>query len=92
MGESAARASPTWLASLQEIDNETRPFLLKKTIYVVVVNPSVGTEHQAIILRTPSADFVVPDNGVLSYVLQQCKLGSIDEKSRKCLRNHWVPL
>ncbi len=73
MGESVARASPTWLASLQEIDNETRPFSLKKTIYVVVVNPSVGTERQAIILRTPSADFVAPDNGVLSYVLQQCK-------------------
>jgi len=39
----------------------------------VVVDPGVGTERRAIILRTPSADFVAPDNGVLSYVLQQWK-------------------
>ncbi len=60
----------------------------QEKIYVVIVNPSVGTERRAIILRIPSADFVAPDNGVLSYVLQQCKLGNTDEKSRKCLRNH----
>jgi len=36
----------------------------------VVVDPGVGTERRAIILRTSSADFVAPDNGVLSYVLQ----------------------
>ena len=41
------------------------------TIHVVVVDPGVGTERRAIILRTPSADFVAPDNGVLSYVIQQ---------------------
>jgi len=48
-------------------------FFPEKTIHVVVVDPGVGTERRAIILRTPSADFVAPDNGVLSYVLQQCK-------------------
>jgi len=48
-------------------------FFPKKTIHVVVVDPGVGTERRAIILRTPSADFVAPDNGVLSYILQQCK-------------------
>jgi len=48
-------------------------FFPDKTIHVVVVDPGVGTERRAIILRTPSADFVAPDNGVLSYVLQQCK-------------------
>lgn len=30
----------------------------------------MGTERRAIILRTPSADFIAPDNGVLSYVIQ----------------------
>jgi len=44
------------------------PFFPRKTIHVVVVDPGVGTERRAIILRTPSADFVAPDNGVLSYV------------------------
>ena len=46
-------------------------FFPEKTIHLVVVDPGVGTERRAIILRTPSADFVAPDNGVLSYVIQQ---------------------
>jgi S-adenosylmethionine hydrolase len=39
------------------------------TIHLVVVDPGVGTERRAIILRTPQAYFVAPDNGVLSYVI-----------------------
>ena len=46
-------------------------FFPERTIHVVVVDPGVGTERRAIILRTPLADFVAPDNGVLSYVIQQ---------------------
>jgi len=44
----------------------------QKTIHVAIVDPGVGTERRAIILRTPGADFVAPDNGVLSYVIQDC--------------------
>ena len=47
------------------------PFFPPKTIHLVVVDPGVGTSRRAIILRTPSADFVAPDNGVLSYVIQK---------------------
>ena len=43
-------------------------FFPEKTIHVVVVDPGVGTERRAIILRTPSADFVAPDNGVLRII------------------------
>jgi len=46
-------------------------FFPQKTIHLVVVDPGVGTERRAVILRTPSADFVAPDNGVLSYVIQE---------------------
>jgi len=46
-------------------------FFPEKTIHLVVVDPGVGTERRAIILRTPLADFVAPDNGVLSYVIQK---------------------
>jgi len=46
-------------------------FFPQKTIHLVVVDPGVGTERRAIILRTPSADFIAPDNGVLSYVIQE---------------------
>jgi len=45
-------------------------FFPQHTIHLVVVDPGVGTERRAIILRTPKADFVAPDNGVLSYVIQ----------------------
>ena len=39
------------------------------TIHLVVVDPGVGTMRRAIILRTPRAYFIAPDNGVLSYVV-----------------------
>ena len=41
------------------------------TIHLVVVDPGVGTERRAIILKTPSASLVAPDNGVLSYIVEQ---------------------
>jgi S-adenosyl-L-methionine hydrolase (adenosine-forming) len=40
------------------------------TVHTVVVDPGVGTQRKAIILKTPRASFVAPDNGVLSYVLE----------------------
>jgi len=55
-------------------------FFPRKTIHVVVVDPGVGTERQAIILRTPSADFVAPDNGVLSYVIQHSLAKPVGDK------------
>ncbi len=47
------------------------PFFPQKTIHLVVVDPEVGTERRAIILRTPQGDFVAPDNGVVSYAIRQ---------------------
>lgn len=41
------------------------------TIHVVVVDPGVGSNRKAIILKTPSAFFVAPDNGVLSYIIAE---------------------
>lgn len=41
----------------------------KQTVHMAVVDPGVGSERQAIILKTPSAIFVAPDNGILSYVI-----------------------
>ena len=61
-------------------------FFPKKTIHLVVVDPGVGTERRAIILRTPSADFVAPDNGVLSYVIQQFIKGRL--KGRSPFKNY----
>jgi S-adenosyl-L-methionine hydrolase (adenosine-forming) len=47
------------------------PFFPPRSVHLAVVDPGVGTARQAIILRTPRADFVAPDNGILSYVLQE---------------------
>ncbi len=41
------------------------------TIHVVVVDPGVGTSRNALLLVTPSARFLAPDNGVLSHVLKE---------------------
>jgi S-adenosylmethionine hydrolase len=46
-------------------------FFPPRTIHLVVVDPGVGTERRAVILRTPLADFVAPDNGVLSYIVRE---------------------
>lgn len=45
-------------------------FFPERTIHMIVVDPGVGTERRAIILRTPQFDFVAPDNGVLSYLIE----------------------
>ena len=39
------------------------------TIHVVVVDPGVGTSRNALLVISPRASFLAPDNGVLSYVL-----------------------
>ncbi|MFC1974551.1 S-adenosyl-l-methionine hydroxide adenosyltransferase family protein [Chloroflexota bacterium] len=53
-------------------------FFPQKTIHMVIVDPGVGTERRAIILRTPMADFVAPDNGVLSYIVQDFLAKPVD--------------
>ena len=71
-------------ARLVDISHEIKPqnvaegaFVLGKTyryfpqgtIHLAVVDPGVGTNRRAIILRTPQAFFVAPDNGLLAGVL-----------------------
>lgn len=41
------------------------------TVHVAVVDPGVGTSRNAVLLTTPSARFLAPDNGVLSYILEE---------------------
>jgi S-adenosylmethionine hydrolase len=51
----------------------------KQTIHVAIVDPGVGSERQGIILKTPSAIFVAPDNGILSYIIDD--LFSVESRS-----------
>ena len=43
----------------------------KGAIHVVVVDPGVGTSRRPILLSTPTAHFLAPDNGVLSHILSE---------------------
>ncbi len=49
----------------------------KGTIHVIVVDPGVGSERQAIVCQTDRAFFVCPNNGVLSYLLQNIEAEDI---------------
>jgi len=40
-----------------------------QTVHMAIVDPGVGSERQGIILKTSSAFFVAPDNGILSYII-----------------------
>lgn len=56
----------------------------KQTVHVAIVDPGVGSERRGIILKTPSAIFVAPDNGILSYVIDDLfsvESGSVVEQS-----------
>ena len=55
----------------------------KQTIHIAIVDPGVGSERQGIILKTASAFFVAPDNGILSYIVDD--LFPIESRS---LTNH----
>lgn len=40
-------------------------------IHLAIVDPGVGSQRKAIILKTPKAFFVAPDNGILSYIIDE---------------------
>lgn len=47
------------------------PYFPLGSIHVSVVDPGVGTERRAVVLETPTAIFVAPDNGLLSEVINR---------------------
>lgn len=51
----------------------------KQTVHMAIVDPGVGSERRGIILKTPSAFFVAPDNGILSYIIDD--LFSVESRS-----------
>jgi len=59
--------------------NAAYHYFPKQTIHMAIVDPSVGSERRGIILKTPSALFVAPDNGILSYIIDD--LFTIESRS-----------
>ena len=46
------------------------PFFPRETVHVAVVDPGVGTSRRALVVVTPHGRFVVPDNGLLTYLAE----------------------
>jgi len=59
--------------------NAAYRYFPKQTVHVAIVDPGVGSERRGIILKTPAAIFVAPDNGLLSYVIDD--LFSVESRS-----------
>ncbi len=51
------------------------PYFPEGTIHTVVVDPGVGSDRRAIVCQTDRASFVCPDNGILTYLLQEIENG-----------------
>ncbi len=47
------------------------PYFPEGTIHLAVVDPGVGSRRKAIILKTDTAYFAAPDNGILSYIIEE---------------------
>lgn len=45
------------------------PYFPEGTIHLAVVDPGVGSQRKALILKTPKSLFVAPDNGILSHII-----------------------
>src|SRR5687768_16272120 len=43
----------------------------KKTIFVAIVDPGVGSDRKAILVETEDYFFIAPDNGLLSFVFNE---------------------
>ncbi len=54
--------------------NAVYRYFPKKTIFVSVVDPGVGTERKAIIVETENYYFIAPDNGLLTLPLRKEKV------------------
>ena len=50
---------------------DSAPYFPTGSIFVAVVDPGVGTDRAALLLETPDARFVAPDNGLLTLVCRR---------------------
>ena len=53
------------------------------TIHVVVVDPGVGSSRRAIILKVEGHYFVMPDNGLISYVVKDKYFKAVKIENKK---------
>jgi S-adenosylmethionine hydrolase len=54
-------------------------FFPYRTIFLVVVDPGVGSSRKALVAQTRDYSFIAPDNGILSPIISQSKAPDIIE-------------
>jgi S-adenosylmethionine hydrolase len=63
------------------------PYYPQGTIFLVVVDPGVGTSRKAIAVKSKKGQyFILPDNGVITPVLDRDEL----ESAREITNQHWM--
>lgn len=80
-------------ADIIDITNEIEPFNTRKaafcltncyacfpekTIFVVVVDPGVGTSRKGLVIQTANYYFIGPDNGVFSFIFEREAFNSFE--------------
>jgi S-adenosylmethionine hydrolase len=70
---------------------EATPYFAPGTVHVAVVDPGVGTNRRALAAHIGTQYYVAPDNGLLSFVLQQAqKNGEIIEIFALDQSKYWL--
>ena len=67
--------------------NSAYRFFPKGTIHVIIVDPGVGSDRQAMVCKTEDGFFVCPNNGVLSYLLQHLESEEADTAEAVAIEN-----
>ena len=65
--------------------NNSYAYFPKGTIHIIVVDPGVGSSRKIICLKTNDYMFLAPDNGVLSFIIEQEKTHSVREVTNRDL-------
>ena len=70
--------------------DKTYPFFPLETIFLVVVDPGVGTHRKILLVEYENRFFIAPDNGVLTPILQKKEktVRAIDNKNYFLIDNH----
>jgi hypothetical protein len=64
---------PQNIAQAAFLLNTAYRYFPEQAVHMAIVDPGVGSERQGVILKTPSAFFVAPDNGILSYIINETR-------------------
>lgn len=76
---------PQNIAQAAFVLNVAYRYFPKHSIHMAIVDPGVGSERRGIILKTPSAVFIAPDNGILSHVINELSLNEGSPRYRQDL-------